>query len=66
MYCTKCGQDSAELLRMLADAKRRIRRARKAFFAAKFVAQFGKTDLDKAAEFMSLLDIRKPLKRGKS
>ncbi len=58
VYCPDCGGQSER--RIIDDMKRRIREARRAFYAAKLVARAGTTDAEALERFTALLDLRKP------
>lgn len=65
MYCKTCGQDSAELLRMVADLKRRVRLARREM--SRLVnTQYDHTDaIITESNLEQLLDLRRPLPKGR-
>ena len=70
MYCQKCGQDSAELLRMIADLRRRVRLARKLARGASADFEAGKEHRLSAAAWCSRLAavedaLRKPARKGR-
>lgn len=66
MYCTACGQDSVELLRMIAELRRRIRLARRQLQRAIDASDDEREWLTVTESgAMETLDLRKPLpKRG--